>query len=99
MFIYFKPFHSVYPEGSRLGAHPSWKCTGNENAIFKTLSHLQQELKEGRCVRKVTDVVIKLKNIILKYCRQVSLALNLYDTEKITPNFALLNSDCLGLAF
>lgn len=99
MFIYIKAFHSVYQEASRLGTHHSWKCTGKENAIFTILPHLQKELKDRQCTRKDKNVVRKLKNRVLKYCSQISFDYNLYDTEKITPNFAMLNSDCLALTF
>lgn len=50
-------------------------------------------------MRKVKNVVIKLKNTTLKYCSLVNFGHNLYDAEKIALNFALLNSECLALTF
>lgn len=89
----------MYQEATRLGTHHSWKCAENENAIFKNLSHLQQELKDRQCMKKVKNVAIKIKNIILRCWSLVSFGHNFYDAEKITLNFALLHSDCLALTF
>lgn len=60
-----------------------------------TYSTFNRSWKTG----KAKNVAIKLKNIILRYCCQVSFDHNLHDTKKISPKFALLNSDCLALTF
>ena len=65
MFIHMKPFHSTYQEANSLGTHHSY--AGNETAIFKILSHLQQELKDRQRMRKGKNMVLRLKKVILKY--------------------------------
>lgn len=50
-------------------------------------------------MRKEKNMVLRLKNAILKYRSLLSFDHSLYDAEKITLNFSLLNPDCLALAF